>query len=313
MTYNAAEWETATVQKGRVTTTLKHDIDLAGYEETEYRLRQDKLAEMEASYDMHLDEVKVSPGDHVKEGQVLISFSSKELDDKLEESRQNKELALLKLDHISRLSALDPDRDYTEQIRLLQNECRVADYYISDIQEIYASYNIIAETDGLVVDMDQALDDGFISAGKALLKVVNDAGYYEMSIDYEDKARNISAQDFIVGDRYAAQGLSSECEVEVIAPPAERESEADKVFFRVVGGEDEFFGNVLTVFGQPEVRDNVCHVDSKAIRKSEDGTYVFVRGDDGQFRAVKVETGDSYESDVMILKGLSGGEQVALQ
>ena len=143
MTYISTEKTTTTVEKGDLTYAFECDITLSGYEEYDYRISNEKLAEMETVYDMKLDSVNVALGDHVKAGQTLISFHSEELDNQLQSSRQNKELARINLEHIARLSELDPAGDHTEQIKVLENECKVADLYVSDIQSIYSSFNIV--------------------------------------------------------------------------------------------------------------------------------------------------------------------------
>ena len=108
MTYNSTQRTTAQVEKGDFTYSFEYEIVLAGFQEFSYRISPEKLAEMETVYDMKLDNVNVTVGDHVKEGQTLISFHSKELDDQLQSSRQNRELAQLyfiqgRKDHLRRI------------------------------------------------------------------------------------------------------------------------------------------------------------------------------------------------------------------
>ncbi len=312
MTYNSTEKTTATVEKGDLTYAFEYEITLSGYEEYDYRISNEKLAEMENVYDMKLDTVSATMGDHVKAGQTLIAFHSEELDEQLLSSRQNKELARLKLDHIARLAELEPNRDYTEQIKLLENECRVADLYVSDVQSIYSSFNITSDIDGIVTDMDPALAEGHIAPGKILFRIVKNDGYYVMDMGSKDSPTGFTAADFTPGDRLTAKGAASDYEVEVIETPEGREGETDLVFLKPVTGGD-FLGESLKVTGRSATRKNICHVDKKAIVKTETGDYVLVRREDGEYEAVKVTVGDTLGLEVVITEGLSGGEQVALQ
>ncbi|MCR4690495.1 MAG: hypothetical protein K5739_04035 [Lachnospiraceae bacterium] len=306
--YLATERDTVTVEKGTVSVAYEHPISLSGYREQEYRIPEGKLAEMESAYDIKLGSVNITLGDHVKTGDVLVSFQSDELDKKLRESRQNKKLALLKLEHIENLSRIDPVADHTEQIRLLQNECKVADLYISDIQSVYSSFNIVAESEGLISEINPALESGFIPAGKILFKVIDDDGYYIMkAAPGEDPL-----PAFTPGEHYTAKGHLMDYEVEVIAPPQGQEEDKDAVFFRPVTEKQEFHEENLVLVGKEEKRDNVCHVLREAVIEKEDGQYVYVKREDGQFQGVKVKPGIRIGDDVEILEGLSGGEQVAL-
>ena len=312
--YQVSEKETATAVKGDKTYAFEHEITLAGYEEIRYKISKEKMSEMETVYDMKLDSVNAVLGDHVKAGQVLVSFSSGELDEQLRSSRQNKELASLNLDHIRRLAEMNPDRDYTEQIKVLENECRVADQYIKDIQSVYSQFNIIAEKDGIISMMSTALSQGSVVANDDLFKIVNGDGYYEMDLSIGEKTAGVKAEDFLVGDHYKARDdiSKTEYEFEVIAPPEGREEESNMVFFKPLSAGDEFLGQSLDIIGNPVTINNICYVNRKTIIKTDEGNFVFIKREDGSYKAVRVELGDVIENDVVIKEGLSGGENVLI-
>ena len=313
--FKMSEKETVTAVKGDKTFAFEHEINLAGYEEIRYKISKEKMNEMETVYDMKPDSINAVLGDHVKAGQVLISFSSKELDDQLRQSRQNKELSGLNLDHIRRLAEMNPDRDYTEQIKVLENENRVADLYIRDIQSVYSQFNVIAEKDGVISMMSSALSQGSVVANDELFKIVNGDGYYEMDLGSGGKTAGVSAEDFVPGDRYTVRDDMSkaEYEFEVIAPPEGREEEKSRVFFKPAEDTGEFLGETLKVIGDTITIKNICYVDRKTLIESEEGEFVFVKCEDGSYKAVKVVTGDVIGDDVIIKEGLSGGEIVLLQ
>ena len=181
------------------------------------------------------------------------------------------------------------------------------------LQSIYSSFNIVSETDGIIAQMDPALAEGHIAGGKVLLRVVKNDGYYEMDLGGADSPSGFSAEDFAPGDRLTAKGAASDYEVEVIETPKGREEETQKVFLRPVSGNSEFLGASLKVTGRQATRKNICHVDKKALIKTDDDTYVWVRRDDGEYEAVRVKVGDTLGQEVVIEEGLSGGEVVALQ
>ncbi|MCR5417840.1 MAG: biotin/lipoyl-binding protein [Lachnospiraceae bacterium] len=314
ISYQASEKETVTAVKGDRTYAFEHEITLAGYDEVRYKISKEKMSEMETVYDMKLDSVNVVLGDHVKAGQVLVSFSSKELDEQLRQSKQSKELASLNLDHIRRLAALNPGKDYTEQIKVLENECKVADQYIRDVQSVYSQFNIIAEKDGIISMMSTALSQGSIVANDDLFKIVNGDGYYQMDLSMGEKTAGVTAEDFVVGDHYKARDDISKTEYEfvVIAPPSGREEKSNMVFFKPVAATDDFLGQSLEIIGDPITISNICYVNRKTIIKTDEGDFVFVKRDDGFYKAVKVELGDVIENDVVVKKGLNGGENVLI-
>ncbi|SNU06698.1 hypothetical protein SAMN06297422_10747 [Lachnospiraceae bacterium] len=339
---------TVLVEKGDLTPSFERTITLSGYEETIYRLEQNKLDKMEEDYEAVFDELKVDLGDHVSEGDTLISFKSETLDKKLKESQKTKEKALLDIEHFQNLMAINDSLDFSEDIASLENDIYLANVYIEDIYETYNSLNVVAEGDGVVSYVNDTIKDGFIKPGSPLIKVVSSDGYYEMQLN-EDEGPNMKKEiggnatasdameiSFHVGDRFNAKYALNVYELEVIPGPlgSDSESESDdesedesekakatetdakeitgnKIYLKLVDDSKISEKELLLYKELPEIK-NVCYVDKRAISEYEGEYYVFKQTENELYRAVKVTVGDVVDMNAVILKGLEEGDTVSL-
>ena len=104
---NIQERETATVERGNLTPTFKQDIELSGFNEVSYSLLQEKVTEMEMMYDVKFEGLNVSEGDRVSEGDTLLTFSSKILDEKSETWESSKSNDYIRKEHYLNLLTLE--------------------------------------------------------------------------------------------------------------------------------------------------------------------------------------------------------------
>lgn len=176
--YNAVVSRTAEVIRGDMTPRYSNRLDLLGYDRSRYQFTQAEYEEMYGTYQLTLDEIRVDVGDHVKKGDLLVSFHSDVLDQMVKENEKAIENAQLEIDHLKRLSNIDPSQDHKEEIRRLNQDIEVARLYITDIQETYDKLNIISEVDGFVSFVNTTLRDGYIIPGKDLVVVDYDKGLY---------------------------------------------------------------------------------------------------------------------------------------
>ena len=163
--YNAMVPKTAEVIRGDLTPQYSERLDLLGYERVHYQFTQAEYDELYGSYQMKIDEIHVNVGDFVEKGEVMVSFHSEVLDLQIRDYEKQIEEAGLSIDHLRRLSAIDPSEDHKDEIASLNREIEVARLYIADIEETYRKLNIIAKTDGFVSLISTALREGYVMPG----------------------------------------------------------------------------------------------------------------------------------------------------
>lgn len=341
VSYTGQERDTAIVERGDLTPTFKADIELSGFEEMNYSITEGKLAEIEMLYKAKFDEVLVSEGDRVSEGDTLLTFSSEVLEKKSKEWSSSKTTASLRREHYRNLQALDESYDYYDEIVDLNDEITLADEYASDVAETYDNMNLVATNSGVVSFVNDSVKDGFIVTGAPIIKVSSDDGYYILDQSDKpnmDKSKTMFDADveFHVGDRFDAKYALSEYVVEVIADPTgksvatptdaadDKEETAssgdaskgelvtgDKIYFKIVG-DDRIKDKALTITKElPELK-NVCYVDKRAVIIYEDETYVYKEMEDGSIRAVKVDVDQMVGLYAVINSGLEEGDTVSI-
>lgn len=328
-TYDGVEMDTTEVERGDISPVFEKLIELQGYEDTTYRVEKDKAEDLEYIYKAKLDKVNVSVGDHVHAGDTLVSFRSDNLNKELREKQNEKAEAVLEKEHLEKLMQIDSTLDFRDDIVSLNEDIRLAEIRIQDIQDTYNSMNIIAEKDGVVSYIDPSAQDGFLVVGSPIVTVSNDAGYYLMDLTEDvseasggDAEMTSTDVEFHVGDVYTAKSYMAEYKVEVIADPNINASETDaasegaeavyngKVYLKMVD-EDVMKEYILTLSIALPEQKNTLYVDRKAVISSDKGDFVYKQYDD-EFIATRIVKGDEVGQYVIIKEGLEEGDVVSM-
>ena len=211
---------TTTVMRGNLTPVYEGEIQLCGYEETAYRVGDDLLRNLDAGYEAKVKALHVQTGDHVKKGDVMLSFTSEILEERLADKEKTKRHAELGIEHYEKMHDIDILSNYSFEIGDLKDDIALSKVYIDDVNKIYDQLNIKAEKDGIVTFVDPSVMNGFLTFGKPLFKVVSDSGYY-MAQPWQKGVGDDSLEkiSFTVGERFHAKSRIAEYEVEVIADP----------------------------------------------------------------------------------------------
>ena len=93
------ERATVLIKRGNLAPVYQREIELSGYGETSYRVEPDLLYKLQTQYEASVDELHVAVGDRVKEGDVMLSFSSEVLEDRLSDSERTLRHAKLDIEH----------------------------------------------------------------------------------------------------------------------------------------------------------------------------------------------------------------------
>ena len=300
--YSAVMPKTTQVIRGDLTIPYSVRLDLLGYKMEKYQFTMSEVEELYGTYRMELDQVHVNVGDLVHEGDVLISFHSDVLDKQIEDNE--KEIASLRreIDHLNRLSAIDPSLDHTEEIRQLNRSIEVAKLYAEDVRETYERLNVIAKSDGHVSFVSTMFSEGYIASDADMVRVDTDKGLYTTpkTDDYT----------FQIGERVIAKLRNVEYPLIVTEPP-EGEDE-DLVYFRPEEQNGDMLEkNLMLEFDLPTLKD-VCYVNRQAVYEKNGVRFVYVVKENDIRNAVAVEVGDRVGNYYIIKSGLEGGELVEL-
>ncbi|MCR5213017.1 MAG: efflux RND transporter periplasmic adaptor subunit [Eubacterium sp.] len=321
--YSSVEHNTTLVQKGDITPTFTGGLTLSGYQEEVYYMDLSDMSASDFDTSGDLGELLVSVGDKVSAGDTMYSFNIGKLNDQIEEKQEAKELAALDIQHYQNLMAQDSSLDYSEEIKKLNNDIKLADTYISDIKKKKSEIDIVARVDGYVSYVDISLLDGWVTEGVPVIRTVKDDGYYTMknpiNSNAEEEGFN-TKREFHIGEVFEGKSSLNEYKMEVIPDPTLEDGNegaqsgelvtSDEVYFKSLGQETikDFKINLYTEL--PE-KKNVCYVEKSALVEYNSEYYVY-KEKDGQFLPVKVKVGDLVGLYVIIEEGLEEGDVVSL-
>lgn len=325
LSYNRIEKNTVLVVKGDITPVFDKPLELVGYEEKRYRENSDEYEALESAYKLELKAVNCQVGGQVKKGDTLVSFTSEELDQQIDEKKEEKRLAELELKHVEKLAKLDPASDYSGQLEGIKQQIKICDLYIQDINDKYGEINIICEDDGVVRYINPSLFDGYVVPNSDLIIVSWDKGYYEAQV--EDTVAFDAAKTYEAGSGVEKYELKLMDEEELLDRKAEDNEDVSDlegesvndaaqhthtVYFKPVNSDGRMLEKTILMETELNTLRNVCYVDKQAIISKDEGDYVYVVDEEDHKRAVSVKTGDIVGDYCIILEGLSGGEIVTL-
>ncbi len=300
--YQKTEYETTTVQTGDIAPVFELSLTPDEYEVKSYSIEQS---------DYEVGEVFVKEGDYVEEGDILIQFLADEIQETIDEYTKVKEEDEMLLEHYKKLMAIDSSQDYTSEIRELTAEIEVAETYIDEKSDKYSDYTLVAEKAGTVTYVNEWLEEGYVSANDALIKVASGSSNYT--------AETTEEFTFKEGDIYEASYELAVYEMKVISVSKKTEETTGKTIQTIVFEPvDDMSGvsitETLSMTINMTVLSNVTYVKKQAIyEKAEEGNYyVYVLDDEGYRSAEDVTIGDTVDGSTKITSGVEAGEQVTI-
>lgn len=332
LSYNRIEKNTALVVRGDITPAFDKPLELVGYEEKRYRENSDEFEALEEALKLKIKSVNCQVGEQVKKGDVLVSFTSEELDRQIKDKEEEKRLAKLELEHIKKLAKLDTSSDYSGRITGIKQQIKICDLYIQDINDKYGEINIICEEDGAVRYINPSLYDGYVVTNNDLIIVSRDAGYYEAKVDdtvsfdpektyeagsgaakYELRVMDDALEN---NDENNNNGNNNDAndknEGDTDGDPVINENGTHTIYFKPVNSDGKMLEKTILMEAELDVVKDVCYVDKQAIISKESGDYVYMVDEEGRRRAISVKKGDIVGDYCIILDGLTGGERVTL-
>ncbi len=295
--YEKDTYKTETVQRGDIEPVLTLKLEPDNRKVTTYGSLEET---------MEVDEILVEVGDKVSAGDVLVSFTSKddeERDEKLNDYNRRLSEDELLLEHYMRLSAIDTETDYLNDIEMLTNDIELMNIYIEELNELKSAMYLKCDEDGVVNYISDDLYKGVAPKMKALIKVVSGSDDFVATSDDD--------YEFTVGDEFEAESNVSKIPVRIT--DIAKDGDVRKLIFEVTAAGialDET--SVLTLNINKPIINDAVYVDSSAIVTKDGREFVFVVDDDGFESVAFVKTGSRFNEYIIITEGLNGGEQVVV-
>lgn len=186
--YEKITYQTTLVQRGELNPSVTLKLVLEDYEEIEYKGVNEELK---------LDTVHVSVGDKVEKGDLLVSFDSDNIDQKIRTYEEQKKEKELLVEHYEKLMQIDAAADYEADIKMLKQDIYVAQLYIEEAQGRLADYQIVAKESGTVTEISDFLQNGYYKPGVVFMREVCGTGNYTAETEDEEL--------FTVGEVYTAK------------------------------------------------------------------------------------------------------------
>lgn len=300
-----------TVKRGDVESSFSLTLKGTEYERIDYSVDINMINSGIDSDRLVFDGCYVSPGQQVKKGDLLISYTDKALDREIkgydDEINGNNDL----IDHYTEMMEIDPSIDHSEEIKDLRDRNEVLSLYRKEAEAKRDNFKIYAKADGSITFVYDKITDyqGYIREysrnGKYII-LAEITGESVFSTTTEE------SYTFKEGEVHEAISVLNEYRMRVAG--IEKVDGKTEVTF-VPEDENVRIPPDTTLYMDIErpVMKDIVYVSSKAVRYFMNGdTYVYTVDEDGFRHAVAVELGDRIEGDVVILSGLQGGEEVSL-
>lgn len=293
--YEKITYQTTEVMRGDLGADLTLRLMAEGYKETVY------CAPGEA---FQLDEVHVAAGEYVKKGELLVSFESEEIEEKIAQYQDDISRKELMIVHYENLMKADKEADYETDIQMLREDIQVAQLYIEEAKELLSDYQIVAEADGVITEISEFLQNRVITKDVELITQVSGTGRYLASSNDTDL--------FVIGDCYQVDVGGVKYEVVLTG------KENSTLFFEPSGDEKSILAQErLMLSMEMSEQKDVIYVNKNAVHtikgEKQDTYCVYTMQPNGYQRAVFVTPGNRLGENIIILQGLKGGERVVIR
>ncbi len=329
------DYTTTFVVRGDVTYELEEELHLVNYVENKYGLSS-KLMDSMMLKDVAFDKLYVSVGDKVKKGDVLLTMSSKSLEDEIDSYTEQKEKAQLEKIHYNNRTAIDNEEDNSMAIARCDQDINVATGYLTELESKKENLTIRADEDGEVIDISDQAISGTMSNTDGLLTIASgDDTYF---LETEEKT-TLSVGQIVTSTNKLLR-------YDMVVTNVEKSSAGTKVYFKILGIEgkveneaelaaslvgmaspgdatetdaendtkvsdrEKIIVHGLTVPIAEETRKDVLYVASSAVTERDGRYFVFMIDEHGArvSREIKVES--VLGEYAIITDGLVEGDEV---
>lgn len=298
--YQPWAYDTAEVVRGDIEPVVELKLKATENERKTYFPQLDE---------MEVESINVSVGDAVSKGTVMVTFKAGDLEEKIEQYKTRLEEDELLIDHYGRLAEIDKNTDYSEDIKLIKDDINICKLYIQEFEARLEGYNIVAEGDGIVMEISQLLYYGVVGSQNGIVTVKYGTGEFVASTE--------DSFDFKEGDVFEATYASAVIDVQLTRIETDEEGEDGSVMQKLYFQAMKDIGSVVsydTVYLniRKNVIKNVLYVPEEALVQVGTKYYVYTMDDRNMRHGVEVTIGDTENGYTVIKSGLSEGDKVVI-
>ena len=329
------DYTTTFVVRGDVTYELEEELHLVNYVESKYGLSS-KLMDSMMLKDVAFDKLYVSVGDKVKKGDVLLTMSSKSLEDEIDSYTEQKEKAQLEKIHYNNRTAIDNEEDNSIAIARCDQDINVATGYLAELESKKENLTIRADEDGEVIYISDQAISGTMSNTDGLLTIASGDDTYFLETEEKTtlsvgqivtSANKLLRYDMVVTNvEKSSAGTKAYFKILGIEGKVENESEVaaslvgmaspgdatetDAMKDAQVSDREKIIVHGLTVPIAEETRKDVLYVASSAVTERDGRYFVFMIDEHGARVAREIKVESILGEYAIITDGLVEGDEV---
>lgn len=310
--YERVVYETTDVMQGDLTPVFSMLLMPEVEQLVSYKPQKDE---------MEVANVYVKAGDAVYPGDVLVTFKSGEIAEKVKQHQAELEEMRLLVEHYEKLMKVDSNIDYKDDIKQLKKDMQVTSMYIAEENAKLESYSIKAEGAGVVITVSDLLYYGVVNSNDDVLTIqYGDGNYY---------ARTTNDYEFEVGKVYQANSIAanvsidpetqeisvtndtmSSYEMELVA--IDDDDGQKTLHFKPYKADGPLNISSLELVIEKERMENVMYLPKNCVFTVDEKNYVFLLQEDGFRKGVEVQVGDIVDDNIVIKSGISVGDKVVI-
>lgn len=295
--YVKMEYETELVKKGDMTPEITLKLTANAFEKESYRPFKDELK---------VEQVNCVRGDAVKAGDVLVTFSSGDIEEQISAYVTRIEEDYLLIEHYKKLAEIDPDTDYSVLIDDVNRDLAVQSLYKKEAEANLSNYRIVAKGNGVVTQVSELLSYGIVNSSDMVLSVIYGDGGYSVTT-----TEDIS---FLAeGKVYEATYGNASFEFVLERIEDTDQETAKTLYFSLAGDENRILDySSLNMTLQKPTLQNVLYVPERAVFSVDEQNYVYVMNENGFREGRKITILTVVNGNVIISEGLLEGERVVI-
>ena len=295
----------AKVEKGKLETNMRFPLTSSATNAHSYIMEKKKLEENGLKYGAVFERINVAVGSYVKEGDLLVEFSSEDLDSRTKEVKAAIKEYEEEGAYLRKMAGADHSTDYSKQIKLADKQVEYNKELLKGIEKEYRSINIYAEEDGIVEYMNEDAQKGILVTNVPMIRTKQLSNSYYLS-DETGKIKEL----FKTGETYNVSSSKLDDIMKVKCSKIEESQDgAGKVYFETVDPIEKDCG-ILYVELEGIKKDNVIYVNRDFVYNRSGDYFAYVAGDDGLLEMKKIQIGDQVAENFIILDGLKENDKV---
>lgn len=292
--YEKITYETVSVEQGDIVPTLTLEVQSDTFQRKNYFPRMDE---------MEVDQIYVTEGDMVEEGQTLVSFKAGDISEQITGYENQLTENQLLIDHYTRLMEIDDSQDYAETIKTIKQDMEVCGLYIQELNAKLESYSIKAEGRGSVIMVSELLDYGVVNSGDNVLTLIYGTGEYYATTTEE--------YDFKIDEVYEATYANSTYSLRLVSIEEIEGESGRKLNFTMAIDGVTGVEKMAMVLNKPALKD-VLYVPKDCVFYVDEAAYVYTLDENGFREAISVTVGQTIDGMTVIETGLTEGEKVVI-